>query len=99
MQITLLKFEDNWILYSEVLEFGFYPLKFGDIWILYHNISESIFYSLYFKSVVFYSLMLCLEVLRERGVEGRRVVERRVEGNNYSPHCLDIFKIKGDENN
>ena len=28
------------------------------------------------------------------GVEGRKVVERRVEGNGYPPPCLDIFKIK-----
>ena len=27
------------------------------------------------------------------GVEERRVVEKRVEWNSYSPPCLDIFKI------
>ena len=43
--------------------------------------------------------MLCLEVLRERRVEGRRVMERRVEGNGYPPSCLDVFKIKGEGNN
>ena len=35
-----------------------------------------------------------------RGVEGRRVVERRVEGNDYPLPCLDFFKInKGEESN
>ena len=29
LQITLLKFGDDWILHSKVLKFGFYPLKFG----------------------------------------------------------------------
>ena len=34
------------------------------------------------------------------GVEGRRVVGRRVEGNDYSLPCLDVFKIsKGEESN
>ena len=34
----------------------------------------------------------------QKGVEGRRVVERRVEGNNYPLPCLDVFKIsKGEE--
>ena len=34
----------------------------------------------------------------ERG--GRRVVEKRVEGNGYPPPCLDVFKIsKGEESN
>ena len=29
LQITPLKFGDDWILHPKVLEFGFYPLKFG----------------------------------------------------------------------
>ena len=33
--------------------------------------------------------MLCLEVWRERRVEGRRI-----EGNDYLPPCLDVSKIK-----
>ena len=33
--------------------------------------------------------MLCLEVWRER----------RVEGNDYFSFCLDVFKIKGERNN
>ena len=33
--------------------------------------------------------MLCLEVWRERRVEGRRV-----KGNDYPPLYLDVFKIK-----
>ena len=41
--------------------------------------------------------MLCLEVLRERGVEGRRVVERKVDENGYHSPCLDVFKIKKGE--
>ena len=42
-----------------------------------------------------------LERERERErVEGRRVVEMRVEGNDYSPPYLDVFKIsKGEESN
>ena len=38
--------------------------------------------------------MLCLKVWRERRIEGRRVVGRRVEGNCYPPPYLDVFKIK-----
>ena len=35
-----------------------------------------------------------------RRVEGRRVVERRVEGNSYPPLYLDVFKIsKGEVSN
>ena len=41
------------------------------------------------------ALMPCLEVWRERGVEGRRVVGRRVEGNGYPLPYLVIFKIIG----
>ena len=39
--------------------------------------------------------MLCSEVLRERKVEEsrKRVVEKRVEENDYLPPCLDVFKI------
>ena len=34
------------------------------------------------------------------GVEGRRVVGRRVEGNGSPPPCLDVFKIsKGEGSN
>ena len=34
------------------------------------------------------------------GVEGKRVVGRRVKGNGYPPPCLDVFKIsKGEGNN
>ena len=29
LQITPLKFGDDWILHFEISEFGFYPLKFG----------------------------------------------------------------------
>jgi len=49
-------------------------------------------------------LTICLEVLRERRVEGSRGKEssgeesrgeeRRVERNGYPPPCLDVFKIK-----
>ena len=35
---------DIWILYSEILEFGFYCLKFGGIWILHFKVSEFGFY-------------------------------------------------------
>ena len=36
----------------------------------------------------------------ETGVEGRRVIGRRVEGNGSPPPCLDVFKIsKGEESN
>ena len=39
--------------------------------------------------------MACLEVQRERGVEGRRV-----EGNGFPPPYLDVFKIsKGEGSN
>ena len=31
LQITPIKFGDNWILHSKVLEFGCYPLSFGDV--------------------------------------------------------------------
>ena len=41
-----------------------------------------------------FSLMLCLEVLREIRVEGMRVVEKRLEGNDYPPPYLDVIKIK-----
>ena len=35
-----------------------------------------------------------------RGVEGRKVVEKRVEGNSYLPPYLDVFKInKGEGSN
>ena len=35
-----------------------------------------------------------------RGVEGKRVVERRVEGNDSPLPCLDVFKIsKGEGSN
>ena len=44
--------------------------------------------------VTLLSFTLYLEVLRERKVEGRRVVEMRVERNGYSLHYLDVFKIK-----
>ena len=44
-------------------------------------------------------LMLYLEVWRERRVEGRRIVGRRVEMNGYLPFCLDVFKIKEERNN
>ena len=37
--------------------------------------------------------MACLEVERGRSVEEMRVVGRRVEGNDYPPHCLNVFKI------
>ena len=39
------------------------------------------------------SIMACLEVERERRVERRRIVGRRVEKNSYLPPCLDVFKI------
>ena len=39
--------------------------------------------------------MLCLKDWRERKVEERRIVERRVEKNCYPPLCLDVFKING----
>ena len=32
--------------------------------------------------------------MRVKGVEGMRVVGRRVEMHGYSPSCLDVFKIK-----
>ena len=32
--------------------------------------------------------------LKERRVKGRKVVRRRVRGNDYPPSCLDVFKIK-----
>ena len=36
----------------------------------------------------------------QRGVEGKRVVGRRVEGNGSPPPCLDVFKIsKGEGGN
>ena len=36
----------------------------------------------------------------QRGVEGKRVVGKRVEGNGSPPPCLDIFKIsKGEWSN
>ena len=36
----------------------------------------------------------------QRGVERRRVVDRRVEGNGSPPLCLDVFKIsKGEGSN
>ena len=46
-----------------------------------------------------YGLFECLEKEESRGgVKGRRVVERRVEGNDYPSPCLDVFKIsKGEE--
>ena len=40
------------------------------------------------------TFMLCLEVLRERRLEGRRAVEKSIEGNDYPPPYLDVFKIK-----
>ena len=40
------------------------------------------------------SFMLYLEVWRERGVEGKRVVGRRVEETDYPPPGLNVFKIK-----
>ena len=44
--------------------------------------------------------MACLEVERGRGVEGMRIMERRVEGNGSPPPCLDVFKInKGEKSN
>ena len=46
------------------------------------------------SKLLFY-FMLCLEVWRERRIEGSRVVERRIEGKSYPPPCLDVFKIKG----
>ena len=47
-------------------------------------------------------LMLCLEVWRERRVEGRREEESSGEesrGDGYPPSFLDVFKIKGERNN
>ena len=38
--------------------------------------------------------MLCLKVWRERRVEGRRVVGKKVEGNGYPSPYLDVLKIK-----
>ena len=35
----------------------------------------------------------------QRGVEGRRIMEKRVEWNGYPLPYLDILKIKGEENN
>ena len=35
LQITPLQFGCNWILYSEISEFEFYPVMFGDVWILH----------------------------------------------------------------
>ena len=43
--------------------------------------------------------MLCLEVWRERRVEGSRGDESSGEGNGYPPPCLDDFKIKEERNN
>ena len=51
LQITPLKFRDDWILYPEVLEFRFYLLKFSDVWILHPDILEFGFYPLYFRSI------------------------------------------------
>ena len=41
----------NWILQTEVLEFGFYPLTFGGVWILHPDVLEFGFYPLNFKGV------------------------------------------------
>ena len=48
LQITLLKFGDNWILHREVSEFRFYHMKFEGVWILHTNVSEFGFYLLYY---------------------------------------------------
>ena len=40
LQITPLKFGGNWILHSEISEFGFYPLTFEGVWILHPHVSE-----------------------------------------------------------
>ena len=34
----------------------------------------------------------------ESRVESSRVVKRKVEGNYYLSPCLDVFKIKGENN-
>ena len=52
-----------------------------------------------FKMLPSFSFVLYLEVWRERRVEGRGVVGRRVEENGYPPYCLDVFKIRREENN
>ena len=51
LQITPLKFGNNWILHHEVSKFRFYLLKFGDILILHPNISKFGFYFLKFWDV------------------------------------------------
>ena len=45
------KIQGNWILHSEVSEFGFYTLKFRDIWILHSDVLEFEFQPLYFRCV------------------------------------------------
>ena len=45
------------------------------------------------------TLVLYLEVWRERRVEGSRGEGRRVKENGYSPPYLDVFKIKRERNN
>ena len=56
------------------------------------------------KAINLWSVWKFRERERERGgerrVEGMRVVERRVEGNNSPLPCLDVFKISnGEESN
>ena len=51
LQTISLKFGNIWILHTEILEFGFYPINFESICILYLNVSEFIFYSLRFRGV------------------------------------------------
>ena len=34
----------------------------------------------------------------ENKVESSRVVKKKVEKNYYPSHCLDVFKIKGENN-
>ena len=51
LQITPLKFRDDWILHLEVSKFGFYCLKFGDAWIFHPDVLEFRFYPLCSRSV------------------------------------------------
>ena len=71
----------------------FYLVSLCSFIIIYFLFFLSFFLLLSFFLWLSLSLMACLEVSRMRRVEGRRVVERRVEWNGYPPPCLDVFKI------